>query len=213
MPGRFFAFEGVDGSGKSTQARLCAEKLLAQGYDVVSVREPGGTPLSTAIRELVLDPSRQVAPSAELLLYMAARAQLVAEVIAPALAQGKVVISDRFGWSTLAYQGFGRGIDRETIDSLMHAACGDIWPDLMIVLDIDPALRRARLLGQGRALDRLEREDEAFFTRVREGFLALSQEAPSTSAVFSGALSVETLNQAILNRIQDFLPPPKAATR
>jgi dTMP kinase len=212
MPGKFFAFEGVDGSGKSTQAKLCAENLLALGYDVVSVREPGGTPLSTAIRELVLDPSRQVAPSTELLLYMAARAQLVAEVIAPALAQGKVVISDRFGWSTLAYQGFGRGIARQTIDGLMRAACGDIWPDLMVVLDIDPALRRTRLLGQGRPLDRLEREDEAFFARVREGFLALSRETPAASAVFSGALPIEALRQAILTKVKDFLPSPGAAT-
>lgn len=206
MPGRFIAFEGVDGSGKSTQARLCAEKLLARGYDVVTVREPGGTALSDAIRELVLDPSRQVAPTAELLLYMAARAQLVAQVIAPALAHGKVVISDRFGWSTFAYQGYGRGIARATIDDLMRAACGETWPDLMVVLDIDPQLRRSRLLGQGRPLDRLEREDESFFNRVRQGFLALAAQAPAQSVVFAGDAAPEELNQAILAKILSVLP-------
>jgi dTMP kinase len=201
--GRFFAFEGIDGSGKSTQVELCIAKLREQGRDVIAVREPGGTALSLAIRELVLDPARSITPTAELMLYMAARAQLVAEVIAPALQRGQVVVSDRFGWSTYAYQGFGRGLDRGMITSLMQAACGDIWPDCMILLDIDPETRRSRLLAQGRTLDRLEREDEAFFARVREGFRALVREAATPAQSFDGADS----KMSIADRIQQGLLP------
>jgi dTMP kinase len=210
FPGTFLAFEGVDGSGKSTQAKRCAEALTAQGHTVISVREPGGTAVSNAIRELVLDPSRKVAPTTELLLYMAARAQLVSEVIQPALEAGHVVVSDRFGWSTLAYQGFGRGMDRPTIDSLMRAACGSVWPDLMIVLDITPELRRQRLASQNRPLDRLEREPEDFFQKVRSGFLTLAQEGKTPSVVLNGETEISALTQAILSRIQIQLPALRA---
>ncbi len=205
-PGYFLAFEGVDGSGKSTQARLCAEALSGLGHAVVSVREPGGTPLSDAIRSLVLDPSRQVAPISELMLYMAARAQLVAEVIAPALADGKVVVADRFGWSTIAYQGFGRGINRTSIDSLMAIACDGVWPDYVAVLDIAPETRKVRLAQQGRPLDRLERENGAFFQRVRTGFLALAHEHKAQADVYDGLGEMRTLAATILERISPYLP-------
>ncbi len=207
FPGRFLVFEGVDGSGKSTQVGLCVEALRASGQDVVQVREPGGTALSQAIRELVLDPTRSVSPEAELLLYMAARAQLVAEVIRPALIAGKVVVADRFGWSTYAYQGYGRGLNRDMIASLMAAACGEVWPDFILVLDIAPEIRRSRLLAQGRSLDRLEREDDSFFARVREGFHALVGEGQTPSHLLDGGESVESLQKSISYLIQPFLPP------
>lgn len=207
FPGRFLVFEGVDGSGKSTQVGLCVEALRASGHEVVQVREPGGTALSQAIRELVLDPSRSVSPQAELLLYMAARAQLVSEVIRPALVAGKIVVADRFGWSTYAYQGYGRGLDRGMIASLMSAACGEVWPDLILVLDIAPEIRRSRLLSQGRTLDRLEREDEAFFARVREGFRALVKEGKTPAGLLNGGESIESLRKSIAELIQPILPP------
>ena len=108
---RFFSLEGVDGSGKTTQISLLVAHLKATGRDAISVREPGGTPVSDRIRSLLLDPENAIVPTAELLLYSAARAQLVSQVISPALSAGSVVIADRFGWSTMAYQGYGRGLD------------------------------------------------------------------------------------------------------
>jgi len=205
--GRLFAFEGVDGSGKSTQIRICAQSLLAAGREVVQVREPGGTPLSDAIRTLVLDPRHTVDARAELLLYMAARAQLVAEVIAPALQAGKIVLADRFGWSTLAYQGYGRGLDLNDIAALMGVACGPVWPDFIAVLDIEPGARKQRLLQQGRPLDRIESQGEEFFTRVRRGFLTLAAEGKTPSRVFSAEEPESVLAEQIQASLAAYLPP------
>jgi dTMP kinase len=203
---RFISLEGVDGSGKTTQIALLASHLKASGLDPVSVREPGGTPVSDQIRKLLLAPENAIAPAAELLLYSAARAQLVAQVIEPALQAGKVVIADRFGWSTLAYQGFGRGLDRDQIRSLFKIACGSIWPAHSFLLDIPVASMRARLLAEGRPADRMENENAAFFERVRRGYLEIAAANADRFTVLDGSLAPEALHRAILDKMIALMP-------
>jgi dTMP kinase len=195
----FFVFEGIDGAGKSTQVALLAAALESRGYAVTRVRDPGGTPLSDRIRSLLLDPENPVAPAAELCLYAASRAQLVHEVIRPALEAGRVVISDRFTWSTRAYQGGGRGLDLAHIESLETAACGTITPAHVFVLDLDPAAREERMTARAGAVrDRLERENGAFFARVRQGFLDQASAHPGVGTVLDATRSPEELHAAVL---------------
>lgn len=169
--GILITFEGVDGCGKSTQARLLYDYLKNSGYPVIFLREPGGTPLSERTRTVLLDPAMQIAPLAELLLYEAARAQLTAQHIEPTLASGGIVICDRYFDSTTAYQGAGRGIDRTLINRLNRIASLGITPDLTFVFDVNyqTSLRRRR-----KQADRLEQESQAFFNRVRRGFRKLA---------------------------------------
>ncbi len=195
----FFVFEGIDGAGKSTQVALLAAALEARGHDVTRVRDPGGTPLSDRIRALLLDPESPVAPSTELCLYAAARAQLVHEVIRPALDAGCVVVSDRFTWSTRAYQGAGRGLDLSAIDSVAEVACGDIRPAHVFVLDLEPDAREARMTARaGAARDRLERENGAFFARVRQGFLDQAMARPEEGTVLDATKPPDELHRDIL---------------
>jgi dTMP kinase len=208
----FFVIEGIDGAGKSTQVALLAEALEARGHAVVRVRDPGGTPLSDRIRALLLDPENPVAPSTELCLYAAARAQLVHEIIRPALKAGKVVISDRFTWSTRAYQGGGRGLDAAHIASLAQVACGDVKPAHVFVLDLDPAARDARIGARaGAARDRLEREGDDFFGRVRRSFLEQAAESkgigPGEGTVLSATRPAAELHAEILDRVLQILKP------
>jgi dTMP kinase len=184
----FFVFEGIDGAGKSTQAAMLAEALEARGRAVVRVRA------------LLLDPENTVSPAAELCLYAAARAQLVAEKIRPALEAGAVVVSDRFTWSTHAYQGGGRGLDRAQIAALEDIACGGIRPARVFVLDLDPSGRAARLAGAGKTPDRLEREGDAFYSRVRNGFLELAASRPGEGAVLDAKLPAAELHAEILRQ-------------
>jgi len=206
---RFFSLEGVDGSGKTTQIALLVSRLRAAGLEPISVREPGGTPVSDQIRRLLLAPENAIVPAAELLLYSAARAQLVSQVIAPALKAGKIVIADRFGWSTLAYQGYGRGLDRGKIRSLFDIACGEIWPLHSVLPDIPVTSMRARLLAEGRPADRMENENAAFFERVRQGYLEIAAENPDRFTVLDGTLSPEVLHQTILGKLMALLSTPK----
>lgn len=202
----FFVIEGIDGAGKSTQVAMLAEALEARGHAVVRVRDPGGTPISDRIRALLLDPENPVAPSAELCLYAAARAQLVHDIIRPALEAGKVVISDRFTWSTRAYQGGGRGLDAGHIAALEKAACGDIRPARVFVLDLDPAARDARIGARaGAARDRLEREGDDFFGRVRRSFLEQAGEKPGEGTVLSAARPAAELHAEILGQVLSVL--------
>jgi dTMP kinase len=202
----FFVIEGIDGAGKSTQAVLLAEALEARGHAVVRVRDPGGTPLSDRIRALLLDPENPVAPPAELCLYAAARAQLVHEIIRPALESGKVVISDRFTWSTRAYQGAGRGLDMNHIASLEKAACGEIAPAHVFVLDLDPASREVRIgVRDGAARDRMERAGDAFFGRVREGFLTEAAARPAEGSVLDATRPAAELHAEILAKVLEIL--------
>jgi dTMP kinase len=202
----FFVFEGIDGAGKSTQVALLAEALEARGHEVTRVRDPGGTPLSDRIRGLLLDPESPVASSTELCLYAAARAQLVHEVVRPALDAGRIVISDRFTWSTRAYQGAGRGLSLEAIDAVAAVACGDLRPAHVFVLDLDPAAREARMTARaGAARDRLERESGAFFARVREGFLEQAAARPHEGTVLDAALPPGELHARVLRKVLDLL--------
>jgi dTMP kinase len=186
--GLFIVFEGGEGTGKSTQSRLLVERLRAAGRSVTPVREPGGTMVGDRIRWLLLDPSHTgMDPRAELLLYEASRAQLCATVIAPRLEAGGHVVCDRFTDSTLAYQGCGRGLDCEEIATLNRWATGGLVPDLVLLLDLDPATGLARATGEG--ADRLEAEEFGFHERVRKGFLDLA--AASGHVVIDASLPVE----------------------
>jgi len=205
LPGgspRFFSLEGIDGSGKSTQLALLADRLSAKGLETVTVREPGGTPVSDAIRHLLLDPGNRIAPSAELLLFSAARAQLAEQVIVPALSAGKIVLADRFGWSTLAYQGYGRGLSQESIFELFRIACGPIWPMHSFLLDLPASEIGGRLRSGGRAADRMESAGEAFFTRVREGYRSIAEAYPDRFTVLDASLPPEALHEAIASELE-----------
>ena len=173
-PGFFIAFEGPEGAGKSTQIELLAARLEEAGVRPVRTREPGGTPAGDRIRAVILDPDLDVDPLTEFLLYSASRAQLVRERIAPALASGRTVITDRFAGASLAYQGYGRGLDRSFIRDLTETVTGGVAPDLTILLDIDVVEGLGRVARRG-ARDRLERADRAFHERVRAGFLEMSE--------------------------------------
>jgi dTMP kinase len=183
--GRFIAFEGGEASGKSTQARLLADRLEA-----VLTREPGATELGRRIRELVLEPGAGPPhPRAEALLLLADRAQHVHEVVGPALSRGRHVVTDRFSGSTLAYQGHGQGLDVTELARLSAWAADGVEPDLVVLLDAPPAVIEAR--QGGRRLDRLEALGAAFHQRVREGYLALAAADPARWVVVDGAGSEE----------------------
>jgi dTMP kinase len=174
--GLFISFEGLDGCGKSTQMELLARALRDRGYVVLVTREPGGTSLGEAIRDMLLDPKHKgMSPRAEALLYAAARAHLVTEVIRPALEDGQVVLCDRYLDSSLAYQGYGRGLGIDAILTLNVWGTGGLFPDLTLFLDLDDSIRSTRLAA---VPDRLEAEDDDFHRRVADGFRALLREHP-----------------------------------
>jgi dTMP kinase len=170
MPGLFFSIDGGDGVGKSTQGELFCQWLREQGRQVVACRDPGSTPLGNAVREILLHRhDLAIHRRSEMLLYMAARAQMVEEIIRPALEQGKIVVSDRYLLANVVYQGYGGGLDVETLWHVGQVATGGLMPDLTIVLDLPAAAAAARI---DRQLDRMERQGADFHARVREGFLA-----------------------------------------
>jgi dTMP kinase len=204
-PPPFFVIDGIDGAGKSTQAALLTAALEARGLSVLRVRDPGGTDLSDRIRALLLSPENPVSPAAELCLYAAARAQLVHERIRPALEAGQAVVSDRFTWSTHAYQGAGRGLDASRIAQLEEIACAGIRPAHVFVLDLDPARRGARIGERGQGLDRLEREGDEFFGRVRRGFLDLAASRPRESTVLDATRPAGELHAEILAKVTEIL--------
>jgi len=205
MKGVFLSFEGIEGTGKSTQARLLADYLRDQGNTVVQTAEPGGTQISLKIRELLLSlDSRGMDHVTELLLYNAARVQHIKEVIAPALTRGEIVITDRFSDSTLAYQGYGRGIDRQVIDALDAVATGCMRPDMTLLLDVDveTGLRRNKEMNKN---DRLELEDVAFHQRVRRGFHEIAAAEPERIRVIPCAESIEAVHRAVRDAVTSFL--------
>jgi dTMP kinase len=172
--GRVIVLEGPEGVGKSTQHKLLADHLSRRGHDVVALREPGGTPVGDVIRRLLLDPSSEIVPTAEALLYMASRAQLVESAIAPALARGAVVLLDRFFLATYAYQGAGRGIPADTLAAVNGMATGGLVPDLtlLLTLPVKEGLERAARRG---GHDRMERVEIAFHERVASAFATFAQ--------------------------------------
>lgn len=200
--GTFITFEGGEGTGKSTQIRLLAERLEAAGLSVRMLREPGGTVVGEAVRHILLDPSHaEMGVSAEILLYEASRAQLVDQVIRPALAAGEVVICDRFTDSTTAYQGYARGVDLARIAELNRAATGGLVPDRTLVLDVDPEVGVARATTH--SADRLESEDLAFHRRVREGFLAIAAEEPDRVRIVDASGSAGQVARRVSAALSD----------
>jgi dTMP kinase len=192
----FVSFEGLDGSGKSTQLGLLAATLEAEGRDVVMTREPGGTELGEAIRDLVLHGGR-VAPWAEAALYAASRAQHVEEVIRPALERGAVVLCDRYVDSSVAYQGVARGLGLERVIDLNLAVVGGLLPDVTFLLLLDPALAASRM---GETRDRLEREDSGFHTRVDAAYRELAARFPERIVAVDGSLPANELAREIADR-------------
>jgi dTMP kinase len=200
-PGLFVCFEGGDGAGKSTQARLLAEVLEQRGREVVVTRQPGGTPLGGQIRELVLH-GDHVAARAEALLFAADKAHHVDQLIKPALARGSVVITDRYVDSSITYQGAGRELGRDEITALQHWAVGGLLPDLTIVLDVTPEVGRER---RGDIHDRLESEADAFHGAVRRGYLELAAADPERYLVLDASQPVERLQAAVLDGVDRVL--------
>ena len=206
----FITLEGPDGSGKTTQARLLAEWLRKQGYDVVLTREPGGTHIGDQIRAVLHDPrNTEMDARTEILLYSASRAQHVAQRIRPTLAAGKIVISDRYADSTLAYQGYGRGLDLEILRAITAFATGGLTPDLTLYLDVAPqeGLQRRRLGGE--EWNRLDAEALEFHRRVRAGYMELVRQEPERWAVIDGARSVEEVQAEIRALVQAKLDQAK----
>jgi len=173
----FVTIEGIEGSGKSTLLRGLTERLRSAGREIFVTREPGGTPVGDSIRRIVLEPGLHVASLTEALLMNAARAQHVIEAIAPALAAGRAVLCDRFADSTLAYQGYGRGLDMTMLRNIIDAATGGLTPDRTFLLDVPVHVSRERLRERNARLDRLENEHDAFHERVRQGFLELARDS------------------------------------
>lgn len=172
----FISFEGIEGSGKSTVMSAVERALRAEGLEVVVAHEPGGTPVGDAAREILLHKrDLAIGPLAELMLMNASRAQLVADVISPALDRGAVVLCDRYMHSSLAYQGYGRGVPLGVVRAVCDAATGSVMPDLVLLIDISYETSRARISERGRDRDRMEREEEAFHRRIRDGYLEIAR--------------------------------------
>ena len=208
----FVVFEGGEAAGKSTQTRLIAAYLARQGYQVTRVTEPGGTQLGVRVRRLVKYGPMAITPLAETMLFLAARTQLVKEVVLPALARGEAVVSDRFGDSTLAYQGYGRGLDVDDLRRLNALATGGIVPDLTVLLDmpVEASIRRR----PPRVTDRFESElrdgkggfsNRTFHEKVRQGFLLLAGQSPDKWLVVDATLPLREVSRLVRARISDLL--------
>ena len=207
---RFITFEGIEGSGKTTQIQLLSNHLEARGIDHVLTREPGGTAIGDQVRRLVLNPANSpMTPACELLLYAAARAQHIEQVIRPALDEGRLVLCDRFRDATLAYQGHGRGLPLDMIGRLHEIGSLSLQPDLTILLDLDAAaaLQRARGRDLTKPVDetRFEREGLAFHSQVRQGYLELARQEPDRFVVLDARGGAEEVHSRVLAAIERFL--------
>jgi len=197
--GFFITFEGIDGCGKSTQLKLTQKYLKQNGYRVKVLREPGSTPVSEKIRNILLNKKLKITPASELMLYEAARAELVHNVIAPALEAGEVVLCDRFYDSTTAYQGYGRGLDIQLIKKLNNLAAGNSKPNLTFVFDINYAESLRRMNKINKVADRLESESKAFFQRVRKGFLEIARRDKKRVVLINGNRPVDRVFDEVKN--------------
>jgi dTMP kinase len=202
--GLFISIEGGEGAGKSTVIAALSDLLSADGREVVLTREPGGTPEGEAIRALLLDPANHVVPEAELLLMFAARAQLVRRLIRPALARGAAVVADRFTDASYAYQGGGRGLDMDRIAELERWAAG-LKPDLTFLLDVGVAQGLARARARGGEPDRIEREREDFFERVRGVYLARAAAEPARFRVIDASRPADAVQAAVRETLTEWL--------
>lgn len=201
--GVLITFEGGEASGKSTQIEHLATWLEGFGYDVVTAREPGTTIVGEAVRSVVLDADEEIDPWAELALYVAARAQLTAQTIRPALEVGKVVLLDRYGDSSVAYQGCGRGLGADRVATLNAWVTGGLVPDLTILIDMPVAESARRQAGKRR--DRLERAGEAFHDRVRAGYEELAMNEPARFFVVDGRKPIDDIERVIRDRVEALL--------
>ncbi|WP_243374472.1 dTMP kinase [Geotalea sp. SG265] len=210
--GCFITFEGIEGCGKTTQIRLLEQHLTEKGFKVLLTREPGGCPIADQVRAILLDAANMaMIPSAELLLYAAARAQHVEEVIRPALAEGRIVLCDRFTDATLAYQGHGRGLDLDTIDYLNRLATSGLKPQLTVLIDcpvevgLQRALARIDSIATGAREERFELESARFHQKVRNGYLQLAEEEKKRFIIVDGSKNVEETRIAVTNAVLDRL--------
>ena len=196
----FISFEGPDGSGKTTQARLLVEYLQARGYPVIYTREPGGTEISEQIRQVILSTrNKAMQREAEVLLFSAARAQIVAELIRPALAADKIVICDRYADSTMAYQGYGLGLDLDALRAITRFATGGLVPALTFYVDVPAEIGLARR-HRGET-NRLDQKDVAYHARVRNGYLELARAEPQRFVVIDGTRTIDAVQQEIRARM------------
>lgn len=202
MEGIFITMEGPDGSGKTTQIDLLKKYLEYKGYDIVIAREPGGTVIGEAIREIILNPEyEEMGHMTELLLYASARAQLVNQVIKPALAEGKAVICDRFVESSAVYQGIGRGLGVDTVYEVNNYALGDVQPKLTIFMDLD-AEEGIKRKKQQAELDRMEKEDLSFHKRVVDGYRQLARLYPERIVPIDATLPIDTIHSMIVEEVE-----------
>jgi dTMP kinase len=196
-PGFLVTFEGIEGSGKSTQLELLADDLVAKGHPVLKTREPGGTPIGNTIRAILLDPARaEMVPKAELFLILASRAQHIVEVIRPAIAEGKIVLCDRFVHATIAYQGYGRGLPPSFVESMARHAAESLRPRVTFLLDLEVSIALDRLARRGE-LSRIDRETLAFHGRVREGYLKIANKLKRITRRIDAARPVEAVAREI----------------
>lgn len=215
MKGCFITFEGNEGSGKSTQISLLADRLRSLGYRVRTTREPGGTPIGEEIRHTLKHSvdNDAMTPEAELLLMNASRAQLVRETIRPALAVGEIVLCDRFYDSTTAYQGYGRGLDPKVVQNVIDFAVGDTRPDLTILMVVPQEVSEERRLARQSTLpfmrDRMEEADSNFFQRVAVGYQAIAAAEPNRFHTLHAVGSVEQIREAIWKLVTSVLPSQK----
>ncbi len=205
--GHFISFEGIDGCGKTTQLRLLEQYLLGKGFQVVVSREPGGTEVSEAIRQVLLASKHaQLLPVSELLLYYASRHQNLYQKILPSIQQGSWVLCDRFADASMAYQGYGRGLDRSLIDHLNRTVIQGRMPDLTLLIDISPevGVQRAICRNEQKALDegRFEQESLEFFHRVRRGYLEIARQEPARFRVIAGEGDIQTIHEQIVREIE-----------
>jgi dTMP kinase len=199
----FVTFEGSEGSGKSTQILLLAGYLRGQGYDILTTREPGGTAIGEQVRSCLHDVANELmTPAAEVLLYSASRAQLVSEVIRPALAAGRIVLSDRYADSTLAYQGYGRQLDLGTLRTITNFATGGLKPGLTIFLDVNVQAGIERRTVGGDELNRMDLQALAFYERVRAGYLEMAAEDPTRWQVVDANRSVEAIQKDVRRLVE-----------
>ncbi len=201
MKGKFITFEGIDGSGKSTQLRLLADELRGRGIDVITSCEPGGTPLGRSLREVFLETTETISPLPELLLFAADRAQHVEYLIKPALSLGRVVISDRYADATAAYQGAGRGFDEAMVAEIIRIATGGLSPDLTLFFDIpvELAIRRMSFRDESQAKkNRMDEETAEFYSRVRAAYLKIADREPERFRVINATGSIEEIQARVV---------------
>ncbi len=201
----FITLEGPEGSGKSTQIRRLAKRLDAMGYPVITTREPGGTPIGDQIRQvLVRMENKELHPRTEILLFLAARAQLVEQLIKPALQDGKIILCDRYGDSTLAYQGYGHGLDLEKLRQMLDFATDHLKPDLTILMDLDVKTGLLRKKAEDE-WNRLDAYEVLFHERVREGYLSLAHEEPERWRIVDASQSIDAVQEDLFQIILDAL--------